>query len=101
MQHSLCLLVRCALHVLCCSAVLFFSLVFLSFSLSLSLLRPVSAEESPRNAIGVFGVRFGAGAGNGVLPSALYGKTLDFYSALDVLHTRNIYIAFNVWKIIK
>lgn len=45
----------------------------------------------------MYGIRFGAGGGfgSGVLPSALYGQTLNFWSALDVLTTRDNVVAYN------
>jgi hypothetical protein len=54
-------------------------------------------KEVPRNGVGMYGVRFGAGAGlgGGVLPASAYGRTLDFFSALDVLTTRNNTVAYN------
>ena len=47
-------------------------------------------QEGPRDAFGVYGVRFG------VLPHSLYGVTLDFWRALDALHTRYIEIDHNI-----
>jgi hypothetical protein len=54
-------------------------------------------KEAPRNAVGMYGLRFGAGAGfgAGVLPAALYNVTLDFFSALEVLTTRDNAVYFN------
>lgn len=54
-------------------------------------------RQAPRNAVGMYGERFGAGAGftNGGLPAVLYNKTLDFWSALDVLTTRDNVVAYN------
>jgi len=49
-------------------------------------------QEGPRDAFGIYGVRFGNGK---VLPASLYGQTLDFWSSLDVLHTRLIEIDHN------
>jgi hypothetical protein len=45
----------------------------------------------------MYGLRFGAGAGfgAGVLPAALYNVTLDFFSALEVLTTRDNAVYFN------
>eukprot|EP00054_Salpingoeca_dolichothecata_P010827 m.60181 g.60181 ORF g.60181 m.60181 type:complete len:974 (+) comp19167_c0_seq2:54-2975(+) len=68
--------------------------VWLFQSGTLSITRNLM-RESPRNAIGIFGVRFGAGQ---TLPLHLYNKTLDFFSALDVLHTRNLFIAYNIFQ---
>jgi len=53
-------------------------------------------QEGPRDAFGVYGVRFGNGAGRGTLPDKLYGQQLDFWKALDNLHTRHIEIDNNV-----
>ena len=53
-------------------------------------------QEGPRDAFGVYGVRFGGGTGNGVLPSSLYGEKLNFWKALDNLHTRRLEIDHNV-----
>ena len=55
-------------------------------------------KEVPRNGVGIYGIRFGAGAGfgSGVLPAELFGKQLDFFSALDVLTTRRNLVAYNV-----
>eukprot|EP00040_Diaphanoeca_grandis_P033815 m.207986 g.207986 ORF g.207986 m.207986 type:complete len:1066 (+) comp32998_c0_seq1:2-3199(+) len=55
-------------------------------------------QEGPRDAFGVYGIRFGngGGSGSGVLPLVVYNKTLDFWGALDVLHTRYIEIDNNV-----
>lgn len=52
-------------------------------------------QEGPRDAFGIYGVRFGNGAGGAVLPREVYGVQLDFWSAMDVLHTRNIEIDHN------
>ena len=54
-------------------------------------------KESPRNGVGMYGVRFGAGGGleGGTLPDSLYNVTLDFFSSLEVLTTRNNTVAFN------
>ena len=55
-------------------------------------------KEAPRNGVGLYGVRFGAGAGGaqGVLPATAYGQTLDFFSALDLLTSRDNEVSFNV-----
>jgi hypothetical protein len=55
-------------------------------------------KEAPRNGVGLYGVRFGAGAGGaqGVLPAAAYGQTLDFFTALDLLTSRDNEVSFNV-----
>eukprot|EP00937_MAST-01D_sp_MAST-1D-sp2_P000988 g988.t1 len=53
-------------------------------------------QEGPRDAFGVYGVRYGNGGGNGVLPRSAYNATLDFWRALDLLHTRHIQIDHNV-----
>ena len=54
-------------------------------------------KEVPRNAVGMYGIRFGAGAGfgSGVLPASLYGETLDFWSAVTAMTTRNNTVAYN------
>jgi hypothetical protein len=54
-------------------------------------------KEAPRNGVGMYGVRFGAGGGlgSGVLPPSAYGVTLDFFSSLDILTTRNNVVAYN------
>ena len=57
-------------------------------------------QEGPRDAIGVYGVRYGGGVGSsnpssGTLPHSLYGQQLDFWKALEVLHTRFIEIDHN------
>ena len=55
-------------------------------------------KEAPRNGVGLYGVRFGAGAGGGqgVLPATAYGVELDFFSALELLTTRDNEVSFNV-----
>ena len=55
-------------------------------------------KEAPRNGVGLYGVRFGAGAGGGagVLPGVAYNVTLDFFSALDLLTSRDNEVSFNV-----
>lgn len=55
-------------------------------------------KEVPRNGVGMYGLRFGAGGGfgSGVLPSSAYNLTLDFFSALDLLTTRNNLVAYNL-----
>lgn len=55
-------------------------------------------KEVPRNGVGMYGVRFGGGAGfgAGVLPDTLYGRRLDFFSALDALTTRRNVVAYNL-----
>ena len=54
-------------------------------------------KEAPRNGVGMYGIRFGAGGGGGagVLPAAAYGRTLDFFSALELLTTRGNEVSFN------
>ena len=65
--------------------------------LSQNVVRCIFCRQAPRNAVGMYGVRFGAGAGftGGGLPAVLYNKTLDFWSALDVLTTRGNVVAYN------
>ena len=46
-------------------------------------------QEGPRDAFGIYGVRFG------VMPRTLYGQEIDFWTALDNLHTRAIEIDHN------
>jgi hypothetical protein len=48
--------------------------------------------------VGLYVVRFGAGAGGGagVLPAAAYNATLDFFSSLDLLTSRDNEVSFNV-----
>lgn len=55
-------------------------------------------KESPRNGVGMYGIRFGAGGGlsGGVLPSVLYNQTVDFFSSLDSLTTRNNTVSYNL-----
>jgi hypothetical protein len=55
-------------------------------------------KEAPRNGVGLYGVRFGAGAGGdaGVLPAVAYNVTLDFFSSLDLLTSRNNEISYNI-----
>ena len=55
-------------------------------------------KEAPRNGVGLYGVRFGAGAGGGagVLPAVAYNKTLDFFSSLELLTSRSNEISFNL-----
>ena len=52
-------------------------------------------KETPRNGVGMYGVRFGAGRGGGVLPGVAFNKTLDFFSSLELLTTRRNVVAFN------
>ena len=48
-------------------------------------------QEGPRDSVGVYSCRFGAGKEAGM--NSAYNKTLDFWSSLDVLTTRNIEVA--------
>ena len=50
-------------------------------------------QEGPRDAFGVYGLRFDNG---NTLHSPLYGVDLDFWKALDALHSRYIEIDNNV-----
>jgi hypothetical protein len=50
-------------------------------------------QEGPRDAFGIFGCRFGGGQEPGM--NKAYGTTLNFWSMLEVLTTRNIEISFN------
>jgi hypothetical protein len=62
------------------------------------LVRNNRIKEVPRNGVGLYGIRFGAGAGlgGGVLPGEAFGKQLDFFSSLDLLTTRRNTIAYNL-----
>ena len=51
-------------------------------------------QEGPRDSIGVYSCRFGGGTEAGM--HSAYNKTLDFWSALDVLTTRNIEVSTTV-----
>ena len=54
-------------------------------------------KEAPRNGVGMYGVRFGGGVGWDVgLPPVLYNKSLDFFSGLDVIYTRNTEVSYNL-----
>ena len=46
-------------------------------------------QEGPRDAFGVYGVRFGSMAGSN------YGVAKNFWTCMDVLHTRHIEISYN------
>ena len=55
-------------------------------------------QEGPRDSVGVYSCRFGGGTEAGM--HSAYNSTLNFWSALDVLTTRNIEVAYNRVKLV-
>ena len=59
------------------------------FQTGLTVIERNYIKEVPRNGVGLYGQRFGT------LPPTAYGVTLDFFSGLQLITTRNNTVRFN------